>query len=178
MPQIPEAFHSLETDTPFKTCCDCGCELLDSAEMYMVQKSFAKAECVMEFALCDQCKKELDAQISDESKEALYDFLFDNSDVLKAEHEPDPSEVMQQIEQCLVCERKRSDCESYTYSGLFVGSHIVAGLLPMMICDHCQEAISENMSDHTRDVKDKFYRENFPGPPSEIDLPNSKPIFL
>jgi len=51
--------------------------------------------------------------------------------------------------------------------------------MPMMICDSCQEQIAENLSDETKDVKEKFYQENFPGPPSEVDLPQpGKPIFL
>jgi len=178
MANIPEEFHSLETGKAFEYCCDCGCELLDSAEMYMVQKCFANHECVMEFALCNKCKEILDGQISSESKEALYDFLFDNTDITENEEHKSQEESMQQIEKCLTCDKLKKDCSSYTYSGLFIGKHLIPGPLPMMICDDCQSAMSENMSDHTRDVKNKFYTENFPGPPSEVDLPNSKPVFL
>jgi hypothetical protein len=175
MPNIPDKFHSLETDAEFKTCCDCGCELIDSAQMYMIQKSFSKDECVMEFALCFSCKEKLDGQISDESKEAIYDFLFDNTEMMEASGKYSHEEAMQKIEACLTCGKLR---EGYTYSGLFVGTHLVAGPLPIMICDQCQGTMAENMSDHTKDVRDKFYADNFPGPPSEIDLPKSKPIFL
>jgi hypothetical protein len=87
-------------------------------------------------------------------------------------------DALEQIEECLTCGREHTDCEGYTYSALFVGRHLVPGPLPIMICDECQETMSENMSDHTKDVKDKFYADNFPGPPSEVDLPNSKPVFL
>ena len=175
---IPKEFHSLETDSVFENCCDCGCELLDSAQMYMVQKCFANHECVMEFALCQKCKEVLDGQISSESKEALYDFLFDNADIIENEGHPNIEESMQQIEQCLTCDKQKKDCESFTYSGLFIGKHLIPGPLPMMICDDCQNTMSENMSDHTKDVKNKFYTDNFPSPPSEVDLPSSKPVFL
>jgi len=178
MAQIPKEFHSLETGTAFEHCCDCGCELLNSTEMYMVQKCFANHECVMEFALCHKCKEILDGRISSDSKEALYDFLFDNTDIAEKEEQQSPIESMQQIEECLTCSKQKKDCESFTYSGLFIGTHLIPGPLPMMICEDCQGVMSENMSDHTRDVKNKFYAENFPGPPSEVDLPNSKPVFL
>jgi hypothetical protein len=178
MPKIPDQFHSLETNGAFKTCCDCACELLDSAQMYLVQKSFSNNECVMEFALCDRCKEKLDEQISGESKEAIYDFLFDHAEMVEAPEDYSQADSLQQIEECLTCGKERSECEGYTYSGLFLGTHLIPGPLPMMICDDCQATMSENMSDHTRDVKDKFYAENFPGPPNEVDLPTSKPVFL
>lgn len=176
MPEIPKNFHSLETDQEFKTCCDCGTELINSAQMYMIQKSFAKNECVMEFALCNNCKEKLDEQISSQSKEAIYDFLFDNSSLLTTtENNTSPSPILQ-IETCCICAKDRQNCEGYTYSGLFIGTHLIPGPLPMMICDECQGDMHENMSDHTRDVKDKFYKEHFPGPPTEVDLPTTNPI--
>ena len=178
MPEIPNEFHSLETDDEFKTCCDCGCELIDSAQMYMIQKSFSKDECVMEFALCHACKEKLDAQISDESKEAIYDFLFDHTEMANPSVNCSHEDSMKQIKECLTCGKARQACQSYTYSGLFLGKHLVTGPMPMMICDDCQGKMAEKMSEHTKDVKDKFYEENFPGPPSEVDLPTSKPVFL
>jgi len=178
MANIPIEFHSLETGTAFENCCDCGCELLESAQMYMIQKCFSNGECAMEFALCDRCKEILDGQISSESKEAMYDFLFDNTIINDQKDHQTATEAMQQIEECLTCSKKKSVCKTFTYSGLFIGKHLIPGPLPMMICEDCQGSIAENMSDHTRDVKNKFYEENFPGPPSEVDLPTSKPMFL
>ncbi len=175
---IPDTFHSFETSKEFSNCCDCGCELLVSAQMYMVQKSFSKDECVLEFALCNSCKDKLDQQISDQSKEAIYDFLFDYTELMEPQIQCSVEEAIQKIEVCIACNKRRQDCAGYTYSGLFVGNHLVPGPLPMMICDECQSVMAENISDHTRDVKDKFYAENFPGPPSEADLPSTKPMFL
>ena len=178
MDKIPEAFHSFETDSPFTNCCDCGCDLVTSGEMYMVQKNFSGTECMMEFALCSNCKEGLDEQISDESKEAMYDFLFDHAEMVEPPIGYTAEQALGQIEECLTCGKKRSDCGEYTYAGLFIGHYLIPGPMPMMICDDCQEIISEGMSDHTKDVRDKFYQENFPGPPSEVDLPTRKPVFL
>lgn len=175
---IPDKFYSSETEAKFTNCCDCGCELLTSGRMYMIQKSFSNGECVLEFALCDACKEKLDQQISKESREAIYDFLFDHTQVLEPQAECSIEEALEQIEICIACDKMLPDCAGFTYSGLFVGNHMVPGPLPMMICDECQVKMSENLSDHTRDVKDKFYAENFPGPPSEADLPSSKPVFF
>lgn len=178
MDKIPECFHSLETDAPFTNCCDCGCELISSAQMYMVQKNFAGDECIMEFALCSPCKEKLDEQISGKSKEALFDFLFDNAEMVEAPADYTAEQSLEQIEECLTCGKERGKCKEYSYSGLFVGTHLIPGPMPMMICDDCQESISENLSEHTKDVKNKFYEENFPGPPSEVDLPTGKPMFI
>ena len=145
----------------------------------MVQKNFSGDECIMEFALCSKCKDGLDENISAESKEAMYDFLFDRTEMVEPPEGYTAGQALEQIEECLTCGKARSDSKEYTYAGLFVGSFLVPGPMPMMICDDCQEIISEGMSDHTKDIRDKFYQENFPGPPSEADLPTrGKPVFL
>lgn len=178
MAKIPESFLSFETDEAFNSCCDCGCELLESAQMYMVQKCYTKDECTMEYALCNQCKEKLDEQISGKSKEAIYDFLFDHTEMVEPPDDYSFEDAIQQIEECLACGKERGKCEGYTYSGLFLGRHLIPGPMPMMICDDCQQVMSENLSEHTKDVKDKFYEDNFPGPPSEVDLPDAKSVFL
>jgi len=179
MDKIPEQFHSFETDEPFSNCCDCGCELIQSAQMYMVQKNYEGTECIMEYALCNGCKEKLDEQISGKSKEALFDFLFDHAEMVDAPDDYTAEDSLKQIEECLTCGKERGKCKGYSYSGLFVGSILVPGPMPMMICDECQETIAENLSEHTKDVKDKFYEENFPGPPNEMDLPQrGKPMFI
>jgi len=159
--KIPHPFHSFETDAPFTHCCDCNCELIQSAQMYMIQKNYDGDECVMEYALCSNCK----------------DFLFDNAAKLDGPEQCTEEESMQQIETCLTCGVAKDDCKSHTYSGLFVGTELIPGPMPMMICGTCQEQIAEGLSDHTRDVRNKFYEENFPSPPSQLDLPKtSKPL--
>ena len=179
MNEIPEPFHSFETDAPFTECCDCGCELIKSAQMYMVQKNYSGNECVMEYALCSGCKDKLDEQMSDKSKEALFDFLFDHAEMVEAPDDYTTDDAMAQIEECLTCGKERSKCRGYSYSGLFVGTTLVPGPMPMMICDQCQEKVADDLSEQTKDVRDKFYEENFPGPPSEADLPTKgKPMFI
>ncbi len=180
MSQIPESFHSFETDAPFSHCCDCSKELIISAETYIVQKVFSGKECIMEFALCSGCKDNLDQQMSAKSKEALYDFLFDHAELVEPPADYSTDQALEQIDECLTCGKLRSECKEYSYSGLFIGSHLIPGPMPMMICDECQDDMSENLSESTKDVKNKFYEENFPGPPSEVDLPNykGKPMFL
>ncbi len=176
---IPESFHSFESDGPFRHCCDCGCELVITGQMYMVQKNYEGDECVMEYALCNRCKENLDQQISDQSKEALYDFLFDNAELVEPPEDYTMEDALGQIEECLTCGKARSQCRSYSYSGLFIGSTLIPGPMPMMLCGSCQEQVADGLSDHTKDVRDKFYEENFPGPPSEVDLPTrGKPILL
>jgi len=175
---IPEEFHSFETDEPFTHCCDCDCELVSSGQMYMVQKTFDKSECVMEFALCTTCKGKLDEQLSEKSKEALFDFMHEHVEMVEAPADYGEEDAMKQIDECLACGAERSKCKGHSYSGLFLGSTLVPGPFPMMICGKCHELMSEGLSEHTKDVRDKFYEENFPGPPSELNLPNGKPVLM
>ncbi len=146
----------------------------------MIQKIFSGKECIMEFALCSKCNDNLDQSISAPSKEDMYDFLFDNAKFEEPPADYTVEQSLEQIDECLTCGKLRSDCKEYSYSGLFIGSHMVPGPMPMMVCDDCQGSMAKNLSEHTKNVRNKFYQENFPNPPSEADLPSykGKPIFM
>ena len=104
--------------------------------------------------------------------------MHEHVEMVEAPEGYSEEDAMKQIDECLACGKPRNACKGHSYSGLFLGSTLVPGPFPMMICGKCHGKMSESLSDHTKDVRDKFYEENFPGPPSELDLPTRKPVVL
>jgi hypothetical protein len=75
---IPPLFHSAFSEQPFSECVDCQREL--SADvLYIVQKHFVAGEAVFEMAICMECNQTLNARLSDESREAIHQFLEDRA---------------------------------------------------------------------------------------------------
>ena len=172
-------FHSYETEEAFTECCDCGCNLQD-VEMYVVNQSFAGNECVFEFAMCLQCREKINDQLSEDSRVAMFDFMHDHADMqTRLEKLGHDSDTGQYIENCVTCGKSRADAKSYTLGAMFTGYCLIKGPFPLLICDDCESKMADSISDETRKFWDNYIAENFPGPPSEIDLPTrTKPILI
>ena len=172
-------FNSHETGTAFTHCCDCNCELTD-ASFHIVNQSYSGSECIFEFAMCYSCREKLNAQLSEESRVAVFDFMHDNTDMEKREKSlGNNSETEAYIEHCVTCNKPRKEAAGYTLGAMFVDQTILKGQFPILICDTCELELSEKISDETRDVWDKFIEENFPCPPSDAKLPKQrKPVML
>ena len=68
-------FHSLESGKAFEFCNACGLSLSKEADSYVVGKSYHRGECVFECALCDDCQERLHDETSEESREAISNFM-------------------------------------------------------------------------------------------------------
>lgn len=179
---IPKLFWSEETENPFRSCIDCGDELLLGELDYTVQKVIVRDEAVFEYAMCRGCAEKLRAELSFETQIAFHEFLFSNADLsnrIGFLREPDEFEVEDWIAGCLVCHKPRTECYRYSLCGLLLGARIVLGEFPAMICDDCEKQMGELTSQETRDRWDRFIQENFDGPPGvEADSPTGQPILL
>ncbi|MGJ8677141.1 MAG: hypothetical protein ACSHX0_06470 [Akkermansiaceae bacterium] len=176
---MPPSFQSHETDKPFTHCCDCACDLSDT-DMYIVNQSYAGSECVFEFAMCFECRENMNAQLSEESRVAMFDFMHDNADMeARIESLGEDSETGAYIADCLTCGKERDQAKGYTLGALFTGDQLVKGPFPMMICDDCELKLADSISTETREVWDKFIADNFPAPPTDAELPQyRKPVLL
>lgn len=174
-----EDFNSLETGKPFTHCCACDCKLSE-AGMHVINKSYVAGECVFELAMCMDCREDMNSQLSEESRVAMFDFMHDRSDMEKRELElGSDSETAAYLKSCITCGVESNNLTNYSTGAMFCGVELVKGPFPMLICGSCEEQLAETISDETRDVWDKFIGEHFPGPPSELKLPNgNKPLLM
>lgn len=172
-------FNSDETDEPFTHCCDCGCDLA-SADMYVVNKSYARTECVFEFAMCFTCREEMNAKLSEKSRVAMFDFMHDNANMeTRQKALGNDSEVEAYLESCLTCGKNRHHAAGYTSGAIFANNALVKGPFPIIICDTCERTLAETVSEETRNVWDKFVADNFPAPPAEVKSPpRRKPVII
>jgi|TARA_B110000908_G_scaffold42663_2_gene51922 uncharacterized protein YlaI len=148
--------------------------------MHIVNQSYVGDECVFEFAMCFECREQMNEKLSEKSRVAMFDFMHDNTDMeLREEKLGNDSDTDDYIANCLTCGKSREATQSYTLGAMFSSDHLIKGPFPMLICDDCEGKIGETISDETRDVWDKFIGEHFPGPPSDIKLPTgAKPVLL
>jgi len=148
--------------------------------MHIVNKSYVVGECVFELAMCMECREDMNAQLSEESRVAMFDFMHDNTNMEQREQElGTESETEAYLASCITCGADSTNLTNYSIGGMFSDQHLIKGPFPMLICGCCEEKLAETISDETRDVWDKFIGEHFPGPPSEVKLPTgSKPVIF
>ncbi|MCA9052385.1 MAG: hypothetical protein KDA75_01045 [Planctomycetaceae bacterium] len=199
---VPRDFHSEYLSAPFLRCIDCETELLDAQQAYSVIKSYVARETVFEMAICGRCSMRLAESYSAESKAA-----FENSMRQWKQRQPpapptiaaDPDAAtadsslpsdwllpgdVNQLQHCASCGRSREACHRYSIVGTFLGRALVSApqaplQLPLLICDECNSAATENISRQTRDSWDRFVEDHFDGPPGiELDSPKFDPVLL
>lgn len=194
---IPADFQSTYLSGPFVRCVDCETELLESAEVYSVIKSFVVREPVFEMAICARCSQKLGESYSAHSKAAFESALREwrssppaGEQQVAGESSAAPYEPglalgrIGQLEHCAACGRPRSECRRYSIIGTFLGRALVSPAhtpfrLPLLVCDDCNGLVVENISRQTRDSWDRFVEEHFDGPPGvEVDAPRLDPILI
>ncbi len=151
---IPEALHSEYSGEPFKQCTQCGGSL-SQAFAYQIQKVFRGEEVLFELALCQSCSEGLGREISEESHEALSEFM---QSLLTSHYASDA---------CKSCGIPRYELVRYSRVALCQTEFLA---YEMTLCETCEDAVQNKLSQETRDRHDDFIRDNFPGVPSELDL--------
>ena len=76
---LPEIFHSLYEDRPFRCCTSCGESLDDLEETYQVTKTFHGTEVILEYAVCNPCQQNMLKELSQESVAMLTRFQHERS---------------------------------------------------------------------------------------------------
>lgn len=159
---IPEDFFSFETGEPFEECIECGGDISHGTADYIIEKCYQDGEVIYEYALCNECARDLRGEMSRDSLKHLK----------KALRKP---RLKSTIDGCRVCGLPKHELPSYTIVGSCLGGDMLFWDVPVLICEPCLESITEGLSKKTRDILEDFEERNFPGPPEmEIDLPRPK----
>jgi len=172
--KMPEGlFDSVETGEAFRECIHCHCDLAESGRFYLVSKEMVRGECVLEYAICDECREEFSTELSEESRERIQSMLEDDVDWQgRFERTAGAGEIGPWIDSCIFCGAPRDEEKGYGLSGVFLGGRLFPGPLPAIVCGECSERLQQQLSKKTRDFWDRFSEEHFPGPPADLlDLP-------
>jgi hypothetical protein len=157
-PQIPRDLYSEYEERPFAHCTRCGESLSDDESGFQISKAYKRGECVMEYALCDHCRVAMMEEFSQESKKRLGEFQDDHVHLNRG------------LDSCSVCGASRlgGTMEDFVVTGLCEGTSLLHSI---MVCGKCGDDIQGIISKKTRDTWRRFVDENFPGPPSEGEIP-------
>lgn len=164
---------SEETGESFTHCVSCRIPLLETDMSWLVNKDYFRGECVLEYALCQGCREELSARISEGSKAAVRQFL--ESEIAWDQRVAEfmmSDDVLLRFERCIACRTPRADLEGYGISALFdSGGEVVTGPLPLLICRPCIGRMTASLSEESRAVWREFLDRHFDGPPDSGGFP-------
>jgi len=175
-PVIPKEFHCFETGKPFETCLECRLPLADQVESpYYISKAFRRGETILEWALCGDCAQRFREDISIESRERIQKFLGQ----AKSGEEHMMRPPIKKTSYCFICTKDRKELDGFTIQAICSGDELLNMLAPLLVCHQCEEEAGELLSKATRDHYERFFADNFPGPPAEgVDLPSRKPVLI
>ena len=162
-----------ETGEAFSHCLCCKVPLVEIDAQWLVNKEFVRNECVLEYAICQPCRDHVTDQLSEESKEAVRSFLEKEIDWGERMKEFMLSrELVERFDSCIACCAPRENLDGFGLSALFdSGGMIVAGPLPLLICQPCISRMTAPLSAESREVWRKFMSDHFPGPPTDFGFP-------
>ncbi len=156
-----------ETGKPFSHCMRCKQTLGAEREPWLINKEYRNGECILEFAICQPCRLAVTNQLSVHSRETVRDFV--EKEIEPGEPVAKPAREMDltgRFEACVSCGRKREQLGGFGISALFdTRGPILAGPLPLLICQDCTAKMTSAISTHSREVWGKFLGDNLEGPP-------------
>lgn len=159
---IPEDFYSSETRQPHTECSICG-NLLNKGIYFIekaYQKSYDKKSFVLtfEYAICENCKKNMMLSISKESFRNIEKFargmgdLFDFGNVDSDELSTDYF-----LTHCMATGKPVEELEEYHLLGIFNGDKMMQ--FPILYGESFIEEYSELLSDETKGFFDDLFND-------------------
>ncbi len=170
---MDEWLASEESGRAFSHCIRCKWPLLELDTLWLVNKEIIRAECVLEYAICQSCRDAVTASMSEESKGSVREFLETEIDwdartaEFVSAHDP-----VARFDACIACRRPREELQGYGISALFdSGGHLVSGPLPLLVCRSCINRMTARLSEQSRAAWRDFLTENFECPPDDPGFP-------
>lgn len=173
--EIPRVFKT-EEGKCFTECISCGMDVLNSGEPYMIERALKKYKtwgienAIFEYAICMQCAEKMRKSLSKESLQRIEKHFMEKANwadklqLLQQEESPDVEDF---VRDCIFTGQERSDeeLEEYQVFGYCQGDKLMLTRPPFMISHAAADAMSELLSDKTRDEMDGFIDDNFGLPP-------------
>jgi hypothetical protein len=169
---IPKLFWSDLTESKFEKCMLCEDDLLSSGKPYFIEKAFKTyvghdgKSTLFEYAMCLQCKTEMEQRISEKSKAALQQHFGKRMDPNeRREKFAEVDDIHAQLEHCVLDGQPPSAGGEYQIIGLCIGGWMIRDEFPYMIRGESVDELVELISNETLDELRGFMDENFSGPP-------------
>lgn len=180
---IPKLFHSLEFDGPFENCTLCGSVLRGGDGRYIIQRVFHKDEPILELAMCMSCRDDHSMELSDESRERIEQYIRQTLDLQPRIEKITQLETIESLDpwlnECLLTGHPWSASNRRSICGICCGDELELGhLFPYMITGVAEEALSERVSQKTRDWLSDFVGTHFGMPPEFCDTPDMTPMLF
>lgn len=186
---IPKDFHSFDTDKPFTNCLVCQIGLLSGEVDYFIEKAIRNYkdhgvnDVVYEYAICINCAKDMNGQMSEESMKNIQDYFSMQPGFLLKIH--DYSQKWQELEdvhlpdECLITLQPREDLDEYMIYGHFRGDKMIKSSMPYLLSGQVMDDVADLLSNETIDQLDGFMGEYFGGPPEFEELwKPRRPVFF
>ena len=173
---VPEIFYSSETNGLISECTICNKELLESNELYFIEKGIknypnsGKTDVIFEYAICETCMENMRKSISEESLERISKYMFEKIDFnsrmqrLFSQQEVKPDDW---TSSCIVKNTNKETLDEYQVMCQCYGREAVFSLFPYMIGGEALEEIQNLLSKKTKEELDGFY-DKYLGPSPEI----------
>ncbi len=156
---IPPIFHSFLNDAPFRNCVRCACDL-EKEQPYAIEKAFNRGEVVFEYALCLNCMIEMQAELSEESQQALDRYFAQVRWEQREAALEDERDLDAWIGYCLIKGTPREELDEYQLCALCEGDNMLYHGMPFLLSGAVAEEIQKLLSRKTRDSMDGFIRDH------------------
>ncbi|MEL6676120.1 MAG: hypothetical protein AAFR61_28190 [Bacteroidota bacterium] len=184
---IPPVFYHTESEAPFSHCVLCERELLESNTSYLVEKACkyhpetGNTDVKFEYAICWECAGDMDAVMSDESRDAMMEYLIQHVNLLERRERllTDHGLVSEKwIDHCMFKGSTLEANEHFQLIGHFKGKQMVFSLMPYMVGEEAMKEMSLLLSSKTLGEMNRFFDQFFGLPPELKDLFKDRPPIL
>ena len=183
---IPQLFHSHDSDVPFTKCLCCDAPVRESGNEYVIEKAYTQyadynvSDTVFEYAMCLACLIQLQNQMSKDSLqrvEAYFDHHVNLGDRMH-DGQRDAVDIYDRLSHCMIKGTSVTELKEYQVFGLFRKDRMLLGPFPYMIGGDAMDEISQLLSNETLDEIDGFMDTHFGLPPELRKLFMDKPALL
>ena len=181
---IPQLFHSHDSESLFTNCLCCDEPFLESGNEYVIEKAFTSyanyniSDTVFEYAMCLDCLILLQNQMSKTSLKRVETYFEQNVDIherIRKSNDGD-IDIYDRLSHCMVKGTPLLDLSEYQVFGLFREDRMLVGPFPYIIGGDAMDEIAQLLSNETLGEIDGFMDTHFGLPPELRKLLLDKPV--
>lgn len=177
--EVPEVFWSDASTGRFENCLVCERYLLEDGTRYLIEKAFRSyrgfesRDTVFEYAMCEECRLQMQEEMSAESRERVDQFFTDHVDFVERRKKLLASGDLQSkpwLDRCLITGEPTSDMEEYQVYCECDGAHMLYSYLPYAVSGAAIDQIVALLSNPTIDSLRGFVDRHLGVPPEFEDI--------